>query len=90
VYRSAWEAPQPHLNGLLWTYHIEANAFLQHMVRRIVGMLVDVGRGARTLDAFDEAMRRAALVSQWTIAPPQGLTLVQVRYDERVETPAGE
>jgi tRNA pseudouridine38-40 synthase len=90
VYRSEWETPQAHLNGLLWTYHIEANAFLQHMVRRIVGMLVDVGRGARTVEHFDEAMRRAVLVSKWTIAPPQGLTLVQVKYDERVETPAGE
>jgi tRNA pseudouridine38-40 synthase len=90
VYRSEWETTHAHLNGLLWTYHIEANAFLQHMVRRIVGMLVDVGRGAKTVEDFDGAMRRAVLVSKWTIAPPQGLTLVQVRYDERVETPAGE
>src|SRR5262249_43750188 len=42
VYVSEW-APQKEPYGTLWTYTIEANAFLKHMVRRIVGLLVKVG-----------------------------------------------
>src|SRR2546430_2571184 len=32
--------------GTLFTYHVEATAFLRHMVRTMVATMVDVGRGA--------------------------------------------
>lgn len=67
---------------------ITANAFLQHMVRNIVGTLLPVGRGSRepcwiaqVLDARD---RTVAGVT----APPDGLYLVAVRYPERFKLPA--
>jgi tRNA pseudouridine38-40 synthase len=59
---------------------VQANAFLHHMVRNIVGSLIPVGRGERPeswigalLDARD---RRLAGVT----APPQGLTFLGPRY----------
>ncbi|MFH1008328.1 MAG: tRNA pseudouridine(38-40) synthase TruA [Candidatus Latescibacterota bacterium] len=59
---------------------IEANRFLHHMVRVIVGTMVDVGRGnlapeevIRILEAKD---RRAG----GRTAPAKGLTLVRVTY----------
>ena len=59
---------------------IEANAFLRHMVRNIVGTLVEVGRGKVTpcqfggiLEARDR--RRAGIA-----APAHGLFLVRVKY----------
>jgi tRNA pseudouridine38-40 synthase len=61
------------------TLEVEADGFLQHQVRRMVGALVEVGEGVRMPADF------AALVdgppgSAGPTAPPQGLTLVAVRY----------
>jgi tRNA pseudouridine38-40 synthase len=79
VMRSEWVIEQQPY-GTRLTYWIEANAFLQHMVRRVVGMLVDVGRGMRTMQQFETAFRAVSLAKGWTVAPPQGLTLEMVRY----------
>jgi tRNA pseudouridine38-40 synthase len=67
--------------GYDWTYTIEANAFLQHMVRRLVGVLVEVGRGRLTLADFEALFRSAELVGAISLAPPQGLVLDSVKYD---------
>jgi tRNA pseudouridine38-40 synthase len=72
-----------------WVYTIEADAFLQHMVRRIVGALVDVGRGALTPDEFRALRDGATLRAKGSIAPPQGLVLEYVRYPHQGETPFG-
>jgi tRNA pseudouridine38-40 synthase len=60
----------------------DGSGFLRYMVRNLVGTLVEVGRGrlapedvARILAARDRAQAAAT-------APPQGLTLVAVRYGE--------
>ena len=70
-----------HRRGPLLCVDIRANAFLQHMVRNIVGSLVRVGRGeeepewiARLLAERDRRRAGAA-------APPEGLYLVEVGYD---------
>jgi tRNA pseudouridine38-40 synthase len=91
VFRSEWQplqAVQPALQmgGLIYT--IEATAFLQHMVRRIVGMLVEVGRGALTVAAFKTSFESADLAQARTIAPPQGLVLTAVRYTRTTSTAA--
>lgn len=79
VYRSEWaQHTQPY--GRLLTYWIEANAFLQRMVRRIVGTLIDVGLGALAFDEFEAAFHAADLAKCGTCAPAQGLFLEQVRY----------
>jgi tRNA pseudouridine38-40 synthase len=65
--------------GLI-AYRITANAFLQRMVRSIVGSLVDVGRGAMTVEGFDAAFQAADRSQSGPSAPPQGLTLVHVEY----------
>lgn len=70
-----------------WVYTIEADAFLQHMVRRIVGALVDVGRGALSLDEFLALRDRARLRAKGSIAPPHGLVLEYVRYPHQGDTP---
>jgi tRNA pseudouridine38-40 synthase len=59
----------------------EANGFLRHMVRNIVGTVIEVGRGKRTheefLEIFEAKDRRLAGIK----APAHGLCLTMVKYD---------
>ncbi|MGH8191902.1 MAG: tRNA pseudouridine(38-40) synthase TruA [Rhodanobacteraceae bacterium] len=59
---------------------ITANAFLHHMVRNIVGSLLEVGRGERPMGWIAELL--AARDREWAgvTAPPQGLTFIGPRY----------
>jgi tRNA pseudouridine38-40 synthase len=59
---------------------VEANAFLPHQVRRMIGALVEVGRGKMSPGDFvsllDGAPSRAG-----PAAPPHGLYLMRVDYE---------
>lgn len=79
IFHSQWTREDT-AYGALWMYRIEADAFLQHMVRRIVGALVDVGRGMLTVERFEVIFRGADLAASGTLAPPHGLTLEMVKY----------
>jgi tRNA pseudouridine38-40 synthase len=63
------------------TFDIEANAFLPHMVRRIVGTLVEVGRGKLSVAEFERLVREAPPGEASRTAPPRGLCLMKVRYE---------
>jgi tRNA pseudouridine38-40 synthase len=62
-------------------FRIEASHFLWKMVRRLVGTLVEVGRGNLAPAAVGELLRggKAGSTAAWT-APPSGLFLEEVRY----------
>ena len=62
-------------------FDIEANAFLRHMVRRIVGALVEVGSGKRTAASFGELVERLSPGAAAATAPARGLCLMKVRYE---------
>jgi tRNA pseudouridine38-40 synthase len=66
--------------GDLVVYTIEATAFLRHMVRNIVGTLVDVGRGRRRADFRALLAARDRTLAAQT-APAQGLCLMEIRYE---------
>lgn len=81
-----WREVSPELLRL----EITAAAFCHQMVRSIVGLLVAVGRGRRSVEDVDAALAAAdrAVVPQ--LAPPQGLCLWEVGYDgERRLRPSG-
>jgi len=67
-------------DGALSSYTITANAFLQRMVRSIVGTLVEVGRGAMSPEEFAAALAAADRRRAGPTAPAHGLTLVSVEY----------
>ena len=61
-------------------YRIEATAFLKHMVRNIVGTLVEIGRGERAPGAMRQILESRDRRRAGRTAPAKGLTLVAVRY----------
>lgn len=61
-------------------YRIEASHFLWKMVRRLVGTLVEVGRGSLSEAQVAQLLQeKSAAPAQWT-APPSGLFLERVKY----------
>jgi tRNA pseudouridine38-40 synthase len=67
-------------DGALLVYRIEATAFLKHMVRNIIGTLVEVGQGARPASAMRELIAGRDRTRAGATAPACGLVLVSVRY----------
>ena len=65
---------------LLLVYRIEATGFLKHMVRNIVGTLVEVGLGERAPGCMAELLAGRDRTRAGATAPARGLTLVEVRY----------
>lgn len=59
---------------------IEANGFLHHMVRNIAGVLMAIGAGERDEDWVREVLAARDRQLGGVTAPPQGLTLMAVRY----------
>lgn len=70
----------------LWL-DITADAFLQHMVRNIVGTLMAVGRGERGPDWFKQVLQSADRTRAGAAAPPEGLYLTEVRYPAEFDIP---
>jgi tRNA pseudouridine38-40 synthase len=67
--------------GSLLAFEIEAGAFCHQMVRSLVGTLVDVGRGRKRPSDMLWIIRSGDRQQASQPAPPQGLTLMAVRYD---------
>ena len=61
-------------------YEISGDGFLRHMVRAIVGTLVEIGRGFREPESMASLLRGSARSDAGPTAPPQGLFLVRVDY----------
>lgn len=80
--------------GLGLTFEVTANRFLHHMVRYLVGTMVDLGRGRRPADDLPALLEGAPGLLTSPPAPPEGLFLKCVHYStmdiEELEEPIDE
>jgi tRNA pseudouridine38-40 synthase len=76
VMRSELRGPE---DGVL-RLTIEADGFLRHMVRNVVGTVAEVGLGRKDFAEFKEIFRSKDRRLAGIKAPPQGLFLMDVRY----------
>ena len=67
-------------DGLGVQLEISANRFLHHMVRYLVGTLVDVGRGRRDVEEMRRLLAPESGLETSPPAPPEGLFLHAVHY----------
>ena len=62
-------------------FRVEADSFLRHMVRTLVGTMVQTAAGERSLEAFERLLEGADRAEAGVTAPPHGLCLVAVHYE---------
>ena len=75
VLTAAWS-----LDGPMTVFTISANAFCHQMVRSIVGLMVDVGKGRRQAGEVESVITAGDRSRAPNMAPPQGLILWEVGY----------
>jgi tRNA pseudouridine38-40 synthase len=81
VYQAQWlEAVSP-MNEKMLIFEITADAFLYHMVRKMVSFQVSIGQGFVDMEEVLNRLDRSNQRKVQGMAPPQGLVLAQVYYD---------
>ncbi len=79
IFFSHWERRTIEEADLL-VYRVRGNGFLHHMVRNLVGVMVDVGRGAISADAIPAILNARNRAAAGPTAPACGLFLHSVEY----------
>jgi len=77
IRRAAWRK-----EGSKLIFELEGNAFLYHMVRHIVAVLVKIGQGKESEDMIKKYLDTPTGPEAQGLAPAQGLSLVEVKYQD--------
>jgi tRNA pseudouridine38-40 synthase len=77
IARAEWTERE---HGVGLRFHVEADRFLHHMVRMLVGTMVDIGLGRRPLSDMTMLLARTDNHETSPPAPPQGLYFVSASY----------
>ncbi len=75
ILRAEWRS-----EGDFWHFEVTGDAFLQHMVRILVGTCLEIGRRKRPPAAMAEILASRDRRRAGKTAPPQGLCLMSVEY----------
>lgn len=85
VFSSVWE-PRHGEAGNLLVYRIRGNGFLHHMVRNLVGTMLEAGRGNLNSEDIPRILAARSRSAAGPTAPARGLFLHSVEYDEYEST----
>lgn len=64
-----------------WSFSFTGDGFLRHMVRNLVGTLIEAGTGKISVDSFQEILENRDRQAAGPTAPAHGLFLVKVFYE---------
>ena len=79
IYHSKWEQ-----DGNRLIYRIHGNRFLHSMVRSLVGTMVEAGKGRFSVEDVKNMLESMDRTAGAVTAPPQGLTLMYVKYEKNI------
>jgi len=77
VLAARWER-----DGDVLAFWIEAGTFMRHMNRVLVGTMLEAARRVHTVEAFAALLEGAPRSAAGATAPPHGLALASVAFDE--------
>jgi tRNA pseudouridine38-40 synthase len=81
VIEADWREEEPGNAGAsILRFEIEADSFMRNMVRVLVGTMLEVGSGRRSLDDFGRLLEGRPRSEAGETAPARGLFLIGVRY----------
>ncbi len=80
IFSSSWEQRLGEAGALL-VYRVRGNGFLHHMVRNLVGTMLDVGRGRLRAEEIPGIIAARTRSAAGPNAPARGLFLHSVEYD---------
>jgi tRNA pseudouridine38-40 synthase len=63
-----------------WEFHISSDRFLRGMIRLIVGMCLNIGKGKISLEELRDALEHKKALEQAWSAPASGLFLTDIKY----------
>jgi tRNA pseudouridine38-40 synthase len=72
-----------HQRGAYWRFEFEANAFLHHMIRNIMGCLIYIGQGRQPVECMDEVLAARSRDAAAPTFSPDGLYFLGPRYDPK-------
>ena len=73
--------PSIETDGAEVRFVLTADGFLYHMVRILVGTLLEIGAGRRSIASVPEIFASRRRETAGETAPAKGLCLKEVRYD---------
>jgi tRNA pseudouridine38-40 synthase len=80
ILRAQWSTRDLAAGGVLLEFWIEADNFLRHMVRTLVGTMLDVAAGTISGERFELLLAGSPRSEAGKTAPPHGLALASVSY----------
>jgi tRNA pseudouridine38-40 synthase len=82
VFAASWRTE----SDALLEFRITADAFMRNMVRALVGTMLEVASGRRSVESFTELLKGAPRNEGGDTAPPHALYLESVSYDRGAES----
>jgi tRNA pseudouridine38-40 synthase len=79
IFSSSWQQRSTDSADLL-VYTVRGNGFLHHMVRNLVGTMIDIGRGSIPPGSIPTILAARSRSAAGPTAPARGLFLVSVEY----------
>jgi len=85
VYQADWAAKTDDQENGYLIFEIVGNAFLYRMARRLVSLQIQIGQGELEIEELTRCLESGEKKLVRTLAPPNGLSLIEVIYQD----PAG-